>query len=117
MASGIEAENPLLPLANAAPNFEFGKRKRWADLVVTELVDVLLLVLSPQAKVLYCGNGLKGLLGWNDTDIIDYDFADLLNGASPRVGVLLKCRHCIPQPRTRTDSCRPSGSPCAPETL
>jgi hypothetical protein len=31
--------------------------------------------------------------------------------------VLLECRHCIPQPRTRTDSCRPSGSPCAPETL
>ncbi|KAJ7112419.1 hypothetical protein C8R43DRAFT_1040697 [Mycena crocata] len=70
---------PLLPLSNAAPSFEFGKRKRWADLVITELVDVLLLVLSSQGKVLYCGNGLKGLLGWNDKDIIDYDFSDLLN--------------------------------------
>ncbi|KAJ6531277.1 hypothetical protein B0H19DRAFT_1082214 [Mycena capillaripes] len=80
MASGIEAGNPpLLPLSNAVPSFEFGKRKRWADLVITELVDVLLLVLSPQAKVLYCGNGLKGLLGWKDTDLIDYDFTDLLN--------------------------------------
>ncbi|KAJ6525459.1 white collar 2 type of transcription factor [Mycena vulgaris] len=69
----------LLPLSSAAPSFEFGKRKRWADLVITELVDVLLLVLSPQGKVLYCGNGLKGLLGWNDTDLIDFDFADLLN--------------------------------------
>ncbi|KAJ7766816.1 white collar 2 type of transcription factor [Mycena metata] len=76
-ASGFEANSPLLPLSSA--NFEFGKRKRWADLVITELVDVLLLVLSPQGKVLYCGNGLKGLLGWQDADLIDYDFADLLN--------------------------------------
>ncbi|KAF8205771.1 hypothetical protein K438DRAFT_1964188 [Mycena galopus ATCC 62051] len=80
MATGIEPGSPLQPLSNAiGPNFEFGKRKRWADLVVTELVDVLLLVLSPQGKVLYCGNGLKGLLGWNETDIIDYDFTGLLN--------------------------------------
>ncbi|KAJ6490620.1 white collar 2 type of transcription factor [Mycena vitilis] len=77
--AGIEAGTSLLPLSNAVPTFEFGKRKRWADLVITELVDVLLLVLSPQAKVLYCGNGLKGLLGWKDTDLIDYDFVDLLN--------------------------------------
>ncbi|KAJ7461516.1 blue light receptor [Mycena latifolia] len=80
MASGSEVGNPpLLPLSSAVPSFEFGKRKRWADLVITELVDVLLLVLSPQGKVLYCGNGLRGLLGWKDTDLIDYDFADLLN--------------------------------------
>ncbi|KAJ7256488.1 hypothetical protein B0H12DRAFT_1112318 [Mycena haematopus] len=80
MASGIEPGSSLQPLSIATgPNFEFGKRKRWADLVVTELVDVLLLVLSPQGKVLYCGNGLKGLLGWTDTDIIDYDFTDLLD--------------------------------------
>jgi hypothetical protein len=81
MASGQVGNSPLLPLSSAVPSFEFGKRKRWADLVITELVDVLLLVLSPQGKVLYCGNGLKDLLGWKDTDLIDYDFADLLNGA------------------------------------
>lgn len=80
MASG-ELNSALLPLSNAVPGFEFGKRKRWADLVITELVDVLLLVLSSQGKVLYCGNGLKDLLGWKDVDLIDYDFADLLNGA------------------------------------
>ncbi|KAJ7286325.1 white collar 2 type of transcription factor, partial [Mycena rebaudengoi] len=66
-------------LSSTIPSFEFGKRKRWADLVITELVDVLPLVLSPLGKVLYCGNGLKGLLGWNEEDLIDYDFADLLN--------------------------------------
>ncbi|KAJ7749574.1 white collar 2 type of transcription factor [Mycena maculata] len=79
MASGTELNSPLLPLSNAVPGFEFGKRKRWADLVITELVDVLLLVLSSQGKVLYCGNGLKDLLGWKDTDLIDYDFVNLLN--------------------------------------
>ncbi|KAJ6502116.1 white collar 2 type of transcription factor [Mycena sanguinolenta] len=86
MDSGIEPGSSMQPLSSATgPNFEFGKRKRWADLVVTELVDVLLLILSPQGKVLYCGNGLKGLLGWTDDDMIDYDFTDLLD-AEDRAG-------------------------------
>ncbi|KAF7295539.1 hypothetical protein MIND_01093900 [Mycena indigotica] len=72
------ADAPLL-LSNAAPNFEFGKRKRWADLVITELVDVLLLVLSRHANILYCGNGLKNTLGWNDTDILDQNFTDFIH--------------------------------------
>ncbi|KAF7322413.1 hypothetical protein HMN09_00019300 [Mycena chlorophos] len=70
-------DSPLSTLA--APSFEFGKRKRWADLVITELVDVLLLVLSPLGKVLYCGNGLKNTLGWNETNLIDCDFHDLIH--------------------------------------
>lgn len=115
MASGTEVGNsPLLPLSNSAPNFEFGKRKRWADLVITELVDVLLLVLSPQGKVLYCGNGLKGLTGWKDTDIIDYDFADLLNGAFTRSGISLLDAD-MAQRKTRMDSWRPWRHHCAPE--
>ncbi|KAJ7074077.1 white collar 2 type of transcription factor [Mycena amicta] len=64
---------------SAAPNFEFGKRKRWADLAITELVDVLLLVLSPQSKILYSGNGLKNTLGWSETDILDCNFQDLIH--------------------------------------
>ncbi|KAF7311342.1 hypothetical protein MKEN_01035900 [Mycena kentingensis (nom. inval.)] len=64
---------------NPAPNFEFGKRKRWADLVMTSLVDVLILVLSPQAKILYCGNGLKNLLDWTDTEVIDHNFRELIH--------------------------------------
>ncbi|KAJ7709437.1 hypothetical protein B0H17DRAFT_998733 [Mycena rosella] len=88
MASGTEVGNqPLLPLSSAIPSFEFGKRKRWADLVITELVDVLLLVLSPQGKVLYCGNGLKGLLGWSDADVLEYNFPELLN-AEDREGFM-----------------------------
>ncbi|KAJ7217166.1 hypothetical protein GGX14DRAFT_602299 [Mycena pura] len=80
MASPAEAGTAtFLPLSNSVPNFEFGKRKRWADLVITEQLDVLLLVLSPQGKILYCGNGLKNLLGWKDADLVDSDITDLLN--------------------------------------
>ncbi|CAK5277287.1 unnamed protein product [Mycena citricolor] len=71
-------ETGLLPL-NTAANFEFGKRKRWADLVITELVDVLAFVLSPQGKILYCGNGLRSLLGWKDEDLMDRDLTDFVN--------------------------------------
>ncbi|KAJ6618877.1 hypothetical protein B0H10DRAFT_2028341 [Mycena sp. CBHHK59/15] len=115
MSAGIEAGNPpLLPLSTTAPSFEFGKRKRWADLVVTELVDVLLLVLSPQGKVMYCGTGLKGLLGWKDSDIIDFDFADLLN-ADDREGFMLDFETSL-----RTGADLPSSYVrirCAPSTL
>ncbi|KAJ7632975.1 white collar photoreceptors-like protein [Roridomyces roridus] len=76
------ASDSLPPLTNnTVAGFEFGKRKRWADLVVNELVDVLLLVLSSTGKILFCGAGLQTLLGWKNTDLIDFDFIDLLNAS------------------------------------
>lgn len=60
--------------------FEFTKRKRWADLLITELVDVIVFILSPAYKVLYCGTAITELLGWKDVDIMDSDFNDIMNG-------------------------------------
>ncbi|KAM6500417.1 white collar 2 type of transcription factor [Amanita muscaria] len=58
--------------------FEFTKRKRWADLLVAELADVIVFVLSPSREVLYCGNAISELLGWRVVDLLDRDLLDLL---------------------------------------
>ena len=61
--------------------FEFTKRKRWADLLVTELNDTIIFVLSEACQVWYCGNAVTELLGWRDDELVDGDLIDLMNGA------------------------------------
>jgi hypothetical protein len=75
--------------------FEFTKRKRWADILITGLPDVIILILSPEGKVLYCGTAVTELLGWNETDILDLHLSDFIIGEiyfgiSPGGTVLLK---------------------------
>ena len=69
------------PPSLALPAFEFTKRKRWADLLITELTEAIILILSTQCQILYCGAAVKELLGWRDEDLIDTEFLDLVNGA------------------------------------
>ncbi|TFK42470.1 hypothetical protein BDQ12DRAFT_719341 [Crucibulum laeve] len=59
--------------------FEFTKRKRWADLLITELVDVIIFILSPSCKVLYCGTAVTELLGYRDADLVECDLTDFIN--------------------------------------
>ncbi|KAF9650765.1 hypothetical protein BDM02DRAFT_3154672 [Thelephora ganbajun] len=58
---------------------EFTKRKRWADLLITELTEAIILILSTQCQILYCSAAVKELLGWRDEDLIDTEFLDLVN--------------------------------------
>ncbi|KAG1754311.1 white collar 2 type of transcription factor [Suillus lakei] len=67
--------------ANSTPStFEFTKRKRWADLLIHELSEAIVLVLSNECKVLFCSRAVSELLGWRDTELIDKDLVDLVNG-------------------------------------
>ncbi|KAH9961200.1 hypothetical protein BGW80DRAFT_1438779 [Lactifluus volemus] len=50
------------------PSRPFTRRKRWADLLITELSEAILLVLSPSRKVLFC----------NPADLIDRDLTNLV---------------------------------------
>lgn len=59
--------------------FEFTKRKRWADLLINELSDAIIFVLSSDAKVWFCGRAIIELLGWRDTELIDRNFLDFVN--------------------------------------
>ncbi|KAK7040897.1 white collar 2 type of transcription factor [Paramarasmius palmivorus] len=59
--------------------FEFTKRKRWADLLVTEIADANLFILSSSFRILYCGGAVTELLGWREVDIVDHDFGDIVS--------------------------------------
>ncbi|GBE81718.1 hypothetical protein SCP_0400890 [Sparassis crispa] len=71
--------------SNSAPKqkepqtFEFTKRKRWADLLITELSDAIILVLNATGKVWYCGAAVTELLGWRDEELVDGDLVNLMN--------------------------------------
>lgn len=63
---------------NQQKTFDFTKRKRWADLLVTELTDGMNLILSTSCIVLYCGPAVTELIGWHDTELLDRDLLDLI---------------------------------------
>ncbi|KAI0705908.1 hypothetical protein BC835DRAFT_1314125 [Cytidiella melzeri] len=78
------ATSPPAHLANSAVNhqqlvFDFTKRKRWADLLVSELTEAIMLVLSQTGQVWYCGPAVEELLGWKDEEVIDTNFCDIMN--------------------------------------
>ncbi|KAH9857224.1 hypothetical protein C2E23DRAFT_881686 [Lenzites betulinus] len=89
MSASSSSLPPVTPQADGAPPpisptkeipvFEFTKRKRWADLLVTELNDNIILVLSEACQVWYCGSAVTELLGWRDDELVDGDFVDLMN--------------------------------------
>ncbi|KAF9227739.1 hypothetical protein BS17DRAFT_402023 [Gyrodon lividus] len=64
--------------------FEFTKRKRWADLLIHELSDAIIFVLSNDAKIWFCGRAVSELLGWRDAELIDRGFTDLVNSEDQR---------------------------------
>lgn len=61
------------------PLLEFTKRKRWADLLLTELSEAVVIVLSPAGKIWYCGAAVAELLGWKDEDMVDREFCEYVN--------------------------------------
>lgn len=70
---------PTLMSSSSPTTFEFTKRKRWADLLIHELSEAIIFVLSPAAKVWFCGRAVAELLGWSDAELIDHPFTDLVN--------------------------------------
>jgi PAS domain-containing protein len=82
-SSSVAAQSSSVPSGAAAKPplaFDFTKRKRWADLLVGELSDAISLLLLPTGQILYCGPAVRDLLGWKDTELIDYDLFDLVAG-------------------------------------
>src|SRR6266576_5693301 len=73
----------LQPSQQNVHPWEFTRRKRWADLLMTELSEAIVLVLSSRRKVLFCNPAVRAILGWQDEHLIDSDFKDLVNGLYP----------------------------------
>ncbi|KAI0372989.1 GATA-domain-containing protein [Pilatotrama ljubarskyi] len=77
-AQAQQQQGPPSPVKEI-PVFEFTKRKRWADLLITELNDTIILVLSETCQVWYCGSAVTEMLGWRDDELVDGDLVDLMN--------------------------------------
>ena len=75
-----QQQQPPPPLKQP-PAFEFMKRKRWANLLISELSEAIILVLSASCNVLFCRHAVLDLLGWKDEELIDGDLIELMNGA------------------------------------
>ncbi|KAG5637756.1 hypothetical protein H0H81_003323 [Sphagnurus paluster] len=58
--------------------FEFTKRKRWADLVTTELAEGINIILSVSCSVLYCAPAVTEITGWRENELIDCDFISMI---------------------------------------
>jgi hypothetical protein len=80
MSTPIAHSQQPASFGTRSPGYEFPKRKRWADLILTELVDVVVFIISPTRKILYCGAAITELLGWRDIDLVDLDLSELVNG-------------------------------------
>ncbi|KAG6833666.1 hypothetical protein H0H87_002862 [Tephrocybe sp. NHM501043] len=74
--------------------FEFTKRKRWADLLVTELADGIHVLLSPTCTILYCAPVITEILGWKSADLVDCDFLSLLGTRYFRMFALTAVTSC-----------------------
>jgi len=80
MSTTTTAPGVAAAAGQSPQTYDFTKRKRWADLLLTELVDNIALVLSVSGKILYCGKAVTELLGWRDVDLVDVDFVNLIDG-------------------------------------
>jgi hypothetical protein len=60
--------------------FEFTKRKKWADILISELSGSTLLILNSASLVLWASPAIIELLGWRDDEIIERPIRDLLHG-------------------------------------
>ncbi|KAH9483944.1 Cutinase gene palindrome-binding protein [Psilocybe cubensis] len=76
---GVHSSQHLANNTKTPTAYEFPKRKRWADLLVTELVDNIVFVLSPTRTIWFCGAAVTEILGWKETELIDYDFMVLID--------------------------------------
>ena len=52
--ASMQSSSQLYPPSPLLSAFEFTKRKRWADLLITELTEAIILILSTQCQILYC---------------------------------------------------------------
>lgn len=74
----MSSSDPVQAGCSTPKTFEFTKRKRWADLLITELADGINFILSESCIVLYCGPAVTEITGWKDTDFLDRDFTDFI---------------------------------------
>ncbi|CAE6412474.1 unnamed protein product [Rhizoctonia solani] len=59
--------------------FEFTKRKKWADILISELSGSALLVLNNADNILWASPAILELIGWREDEISERAFRDFLH--------------------------------------
>ncbi|CAG8722610.1 14364_t:CDS:2, partial [Acaulospora colombiana] len=59
--------------------FEFTKRKRWADTLISELVNVAILVFSQTGTVIHCDAAINAVTGYPEEQVAGRNFSELLH--------------------------------------
>ncbi|EJD53150.1 GATA-domain-containing protein [Auricularia subglabra TFB-10046 SS5] len=59
--------------------FDFTRRKKWQDILVTEVSGCMTVVLSLQGKVLFATRSVREILGYRETDIVDTNISEYLH--------------------------------------
>lgn len=62
--------------------FEFTKRKRWADILISELVNVAVFVFSTSGTVLHCDAATQPVTGYTEDQLLSKNFTDFLHGTT-----------------------------------
>src|SRR5258706_11280516 len=71
------------PTTSQQKPFEFTRKKRWADTVVAELVDIAILVFSQQGAILHCDAAVNHVLGYTEDQLLGSNFTSFLHGKYP----------------------------------
>ncbi|CAE6354893.1 unnamed protein product [Rhizoctonia solani] len=59
--------------------FEFTKRKKWADILISELSGSVLVVLNNADNILWASSAILELLGWREEEITERPFREFLH--------------------------------------
>ena len=81
--------------ANANPTtFEFTRRKKWQDILLSELPDTVLFVLDVHRVIQYANPGATEALGWDVEEMVDKDVLDFVNSAYLIIALLFLQNIC-----------------------
>ncbi|KAF6764029.1 white collar 2 protein [Ephemerocybe angulata] len=72
--------DPPSSASKIAGQFDFTKKKRWADLAVADTVESVAFVINAATStVLWCAPAIAEVLGWREADLIDSELTEYMN--------------------------------------
>ncbi|PAV23836.1 white collar 2 type of transcription factor [Pyrrhoderma noxium] len=70
---------PISQQQQSKTQFEFTRRKKWTDVIISELPDTLILVLDSEARIQYVNASVRELLGWDVDELSESSVLTLIN--------------------------------------
>lgn len=70
------------PQIKRSSRFDFTKKRRWGDLVTADMVEDVGFIVNVALAVLWCGPAVYDVLGWRETDLLDSEVTEYMNGMS-----------------------------------